>query len=137
MSGALKGRSIIIRRNGIIVAGVRTKSITIGGSPIDVTTDDDDGVRKLMDQPGQVDVSISVSGIVLNEVLRNESLSTSDRVATTQFTYKEGFEGSPADSHGFSGDFFLASYSETGEYQGMTTFEAEFQSAGPVTYTAS
>lgn len=131
----VKGRSIVVRRGGVNLAGVRTKSITINGAPIDVTSDDDDGIRKLMDQPGQLDISISVSGIALNETLRNEALSTSDRVAATQFIYTTGFEGSPADTHGWIGEFFLASYAETGEYQGAVTFEAEFQSAGAVAYT--
>jgi predicted secreted protein len=132
MSG-MKGRSVQIKRAGVVIAGVRTKSIKIGGSPIDVTNDDDDGIRKLLDQPGQVDVSISCSGIVVNETLRNEALGTTDRVQATQFIY-QGFDNSPTNTHGWSGEFFLASYSETGEYQGVVTFEAEFQSAGPVTY---
>lgn len=133
---AMRGRGVVVRRSGVNLAGVRTKSISIGGSPIDITTDDDDGVRKLMDQPGQVDVSISVSGVMLAEgALRSEALSASDRIAPTQFIFL-GFEGSPANTHGFIGDFFLSSYKETGEYQGAVTFEAEFQSAGVVTYTA-
>lgn len=132
---AIKGRSVTITRGGTLVAGVRTKSISINGSPIDITSDDDAGVRKLLDTPGQVDINISVSGIVRNDTLRQEAVSTTDRVAATTFMYG-GFEGSPTNTHGFSGDFFLASYTETGEYQGAVTFEAEFQSAGPITYTA-
>lgn len=134
-SAGIKGRAVVVRRNGVNLAGVRTKSIAIAGSPIDVTTDDDDGVRRLKDEPGQVDVSISVSGIVLNNTLRSEALSTSDRVSQTQFIFG-GFEGSPANTHGFVGDFFLASYTESGEYNGVVTFEAEFQSAGLVTFTS-
>lgn len=125
---AQRGRSFIVQRNGVNVAGVRTKSITINGSPIDVTTDDDAGVRALLDQPGQVDVAISVSGILLNDTLAQESLSASDRVALTKFLRS----GSP--DNGFSGQFFMSSYKETGEYQGAVTFEAEFQSAGAVTF---
>ena len=41
----------------------------------------------------------------------------------------------PANSWGFVGDFFLASMNFSGEYQGAVTFEAEFQSAGAVTYS--
>jgi TP901-1 family phage major tail protein len=132
----IRGRAIQVKRGGTLVAGVRTKSITINGSPIDITSDDDAGVRKLLDQPGQIDVSISVSGVVVSEQLRTESLSASDRVQATLFQYQDGYEGSPNNTHGFSGDFFLASYTETGEYQGAVTFEAEFQSAGAVTYSA-
>lgn len=134
MSG-MKGRAVIIRRNNVNLAGVRTKSITINGSPVDITTDDDDGVRKLMDQPGQLDVAISVSGVMLNEQLISESLNTTDRVLQTHFLFA-GLEGSPTNTFGFSGDFFLASLKFNAEYQGAVTFEADFQSAGPVAYTA-
>ncbi len=126
---ATKGRTVIVKRNAVVVAGVRTKNITINGSPIDVTTDDDAGVRALLDTPGQVDVSISVSGIVLSDTLRTEALGTTDRTQITQFLY-----GSASPDNGWTGNFFLASYKETGEYQGAITFEAEFQSAGAVTY---
>jgi predicted secreted protein len=35
-----------------------------------------------------------------------------------------------------SGTFFLASYTDTGAYHDATTFQAELQSSGPVSYTA-
>lgn len=130
----IKGRSVLIRRGGVQVAGVRTKSITIGGTPIDITSDDDSGIRRLMDEPGELTVDISVSGIVINQTLRNESLQTTDRVANTEFIFG-GFEGSPANSHGFIGQFFMDNYSESGDYKEAVTFEATFKSAGPVTYT--
>lgn len=126
---ATRGRAFVVQRAGVNVAGVRTKSLTINGSPIDVTTDDDAGIRSLLDQPGQVDVSISVSGILLNDVLAQAALSTSDRTDLTKFLRP----GSP--DNGFSGQFFMTSYKETGEYQGAVTFEAEFQSSGAVTYS--
>ena len=129
---AVAGRTVIVKRNAVAVAGVRTKGIKIAGSPIDVTNDDDAAVRKLLNAPGQVDVSLSVSGVLINDTLRAEALGTSDRVAPMQFLYNSGV--SP--DSGFTGDFFMASYNETGEYQGSVTFEAEFQSAGTVTYTA-
>lgn len=137
MSG-IKGRSIQVKRSGVVVAGVRTKSLSIAGSPIDITNDDDAGVRKLMDEPGQVDVNISVSGLLVpnNTALLAELLSTTDRVAPMQFNIG-GFEGSPVTGGwGFSGDFFLASANFNGEYQGAVAMELEFQSAGPVTYVA-
>lgn len=129
---AIKGRSIIVQRGGVTLAGVRTKSLTINGSPIDITNDDDAGVRKLMDEPGQIDVGISVSGILTNDALLQESLSASDRTQTTNFVMPGGWTGSPS-YQSLSGNFFMASFSITGEYQGAATFEAEFQSAGAVT----
>lgn len=124
-----KGRFVVVKLNGTAIAGVRTKSISINGSPIDITSDDDAGVRNLMDEPGQVDVNISVSGVVISPtVLRNLALNRTDRVQEMQFS----FGGSP--DNGFVGQFFLASYSENGEYNGAVMFDAEFQSAGTVAY---
>lgn len=126
---AIKGRFVVVKINGTAIAGVRTKSISISGAPIDITSDDDDGVRKIMDEPGQVDVNIQVSGIVINPaVLRALSLNRTDRVVPMQFSYG----GSP--DQGFQGLFFLASYSENGEYNGSVLFEGEFQSADVITY---
>lgn len=137
MSG-IKGRAVLVKRSGVTIAGVRTKSLSIAGSPIDISSDDDAGVRKLMDEPGQVDVNISVSGVLVpgNSAVLSEALSTSDRVAAMQFIFG-GFEGSPANTWGFIGDFFMSSLNFSGEYQGAVTFEAEFQSTGPVSYTSA
>lgn len=129
----VKGRAVLVRRNSIVLAGVKTKSISIAGSPIDVTSDDSAGFRQLMDNPGQIDVSIKIAGIAVTETLRSQAIAESGRVLTTEFVFP-GYEGSPGNTHGFSGPFFIASYTESAEYNGAVTFEAELQSAGTVTY---
>lgn len=134
MSGNLS-RLAVVKRSGVALAGVRTKDITINGAPIDITSDDDQGVQKLMDAPGVVAVTIKVAGVLLNESLRAAAIATSGRIAQTEFIYA-GFEGSPANTHGWRGDFYMTNYSEKGAHDGVFTFECEFQSTGPVTYTA-
>jgi predicted secreted protein len=128
---AIAGRNILVRRNGVVLAGVRVKGISIAGAPIDVTNDDDDGIRKLLDEAGQLDISISVSGVLMNDTLRDEALNADDRVAPTAFEI-----GTTSPTDGYSGNFFMESYNEGGEYQGHGTFEATFQSAGAVTRLA-
>lgn len=132
---AIKGRAVYVTRASATIAGVRTKGLKVNATPIDITTDDDDGVRKLLDQPGQLEISITVAGLLTNDLLRNEMLSVSDRTQTTTFVCQGGWTGSP-DKQTISGNFFLASYTEGAEYQGAATFEAEFQSAGAVTLGA-
>lgn len=129
-----KGRAITVKRGAgpTLIGGVRTKSMTINGSSIDVTNDDDSGIRKLMDEPGELSVSITVGGIIKSDTLRIESLNSTDRVDATEF----GFPGSGTNGK-IAGQFFLASYTETGEYQGAQTFQATFESAGACTYTAA
>lgn len=129
---AVKGRTVVVERNSVILAGCRTKNLSINASPIDVTNDDDDGVRKLLSAPGQTDVAISVSGILTSDQLLTESLSQSSRSLTTTFRFQSWQGGSP-DHLSFSGSFFMTSLKLGAEYQGAVTFDAEFQSAGAVT----
>lgn len=128
-----KGRSCTVKRGAVpaLIAGVRTKSFSINGEPIDITNDDDTGIRTLMEEPGELSMEISVSGVVKSDTLRAEALNTTDRTQLTEF----GFPGTVAGK--IAGQFYLASYSETGEYKGATTFEATFQSSGALTYTAA
>ena len=131
---ALAGRTIIVRRNGVPIAGIRTKSISINATPIDVTNDDDAGVRALLNQPGQIDVDIQASGVLLdpdNNAILSEALEASDRVAPTSFDI---VNGSP--TKGFSGEFFMGPMTISGEYQGHVAYEFSFHSAGTVTYNA-
>lgn len=127
-----RGRLIQVERpTGSLIAGVRTKSISVNGEPIDITNDDDVGWRKLLDQPGEVAVEITVAGILKNETLIQESVSTTDRVQAMSFEWPGGTPGS------LSGDFYLSAFSITGEYQGAATFEATFVSSGTITFAAA
>lgn len=130
-----RGRLIQVKRGnspGTLIAGVRTKSISVNGEPIDITNDDDSGWRKLLDQPGEVTVEITVAGILKDETLITESVSTSDRVQYTRFEWPATVTAGRLD-----GDFFLSAFSITGEYQGAATFEATFVSTGAVAFTAA
>lgn len=129
-----KGRSIGVYRGAtpVLIAGARTKGLTINGSPIDITNDDDAAVRKILNEPGQIDVSINVAGILKNETLIQESLDAVDRVQATEFRWPGSITNGK-----LAGEFFLASFGITGEYQGAATFEATFESAAAVTFTAA
>ena len=126
------GRALTVKRGATptLIAGVRTKSLTINGSPIDKTNDDDAAIRKLHDEPGQIDVTITVEGVLVAETLFAEALNATDRVLPTEF----GWKGSITDGK-MAGDFFMSSFAITGEYQGTATFSATFESAGAVTLT--
>jgi TP901-1 family phage major tail protein len=130
-----RGRLLQVKRGtspGTLIAGVRTKSISINGEPIDITNDDDVGWRKLLDQPGEVTVEISVAGVLKGETLIQESVSTSDRMQAMSFEWPGA-----ATPGSLVGDFFLSAFSITGEYQGAATFEATFISSGAIAFTAA
>lgn len=125
---AEKGRGIAMKWNSTTIAMVRTKSFSIGNSLIDVTNDDDTGIRKALSEPGEKTVSFSCSGVVTDRILAQAALSTSNIVDNMDWLWANGNK--------LSGDFAITSYSETGEYNGAATFEASFESTGPVVYAA-
>lgn len=61
------GRKVRIKIDNTTICSARTKSFSASGEPVDITTDCDDGVRKLLDELGQKQYSISVEGIFDDE----------------------------------------------------------------------
>lgn len=123
---ASSGRELVLKRGTTVVAGVRTKAMAITRAGIDVTSDDDAGFRALLGEAGQKELNISVSGVTKDDVLRADAVN-----GNTLQAYTLEFE----DGSTVTGDFFLASYTETGTYNEAVTFEAEVQSSGAFVFT--
>jgi predicted secreted protein len=113
------------------VAGIREKSITLSGEAVDITNDDSNGWRQLLDAAQVNGVEIACSGVAINDTLRADWFSgasaTGSRMQPATFEYADGAT--------ISGTFYLGSYAETGNHDGEITFEATFVSNGVVTYT--
>jgi predicted secreted protein len=113
------------------VAGFREKSVSLSGEAVDITNDDSDGWRQLLDAAQINAVEFSGSGVVLDGTLRADWFSgagaTGSRMQPAKFEYPDGAT--------IAGNFYLQEYSETGEHDGETTFEATFLSSGAVVYT--
>jgi predicted secreted protein len=112
------------------VAGIREKGITLSGEAVDVTNDDSNGWRELLDAPQMNTVELSVSGVMLNDTLRADwfagASATGSRMQAATFEYPDGAT--------ISGNFYLQEFAETGNHDGEITFEATFASSGVVTY---
>jgi TP901-1 family phage major tail protein len=115
----------MLRVDGAPLAGVRSKNPSFNKEPIDITDDNSAGWRELLATPGQRDVTIPVSGVTKSPFLR-QAFFNSDILRDVELEYPDGGI--------LSGTFFLASYSETGEYNGAITFSTELQSSGAVAY---
>jgi TP901-1 family phage major tail protein len=131
------GRTILVRWGDTptpppVVAGLREKSITLAGEAVDITNDDSDGWRQLLDAAQVNSVEIAGSGVLVNDRLRKAWFDGADgsgeRMAPAEFEYSDGGK--------IAGQFYLQEYSETGNHDGEITFEATFVSNGAVTYTA-
>lgn len=129
------GREFHIKKGSEVIAGVRTKSLSFAGEPVDITSDDDDGYRTLLDVSGQEALDMSVEGITKNTLLRAAAL-TGGGLMLTDITLefpKTGTQAVSGDT--ISGSFFLASLEESGTYNDAITFSASLQSSGQWTYT--
>lgn len=110
----------------VSIPGVREKSIALNGEAIDVSADDSLGWRELLDVSAEDQVDLSISGVTKNEALKTDWFA-GNRTKTVTITYPSGGV--------LTGTFFLMNYNDTGAYNDATTFEAELQSTGPVTFT--
>lgn len=119
------GRSLVLAW-GTALAGVKEKTVSLGGDPIDITSDDSNGWREVLDEPSQQQVDLSVSGVTKTAAMRT-AWFTGARMAEATVTYPDGGV--------LTGDFYLASYSDSGANDGAITFEAELQSSGVITFT--
>ena len=120
------GRSIAMTWDGAAIAGVREKKKTLSGAAVDVSSDEDNGWRTLLEDPQQNEVNLSLSGVTKEDVLR-AAWFDGDRTKAVTLTYPDGGV--------LSGTFYLSSYNETGPYNNATTFDCELMSSGEVTYT--
>jgi predicted secreted protein len=126
------GRSLRIRKDGVVIAAVRTKSVTHNREPVDVTTDDSDSYRTLLSEPAARSLDVQVEGVVTSgnhAQLLNDWNNNTLKDITIQ--YPDGSIGEA--EHGF----FLGSLEFNGEHNGAVQFSAQLQSSGPLTITSS
>ena len=128
MAGA-NGRALTIDWDAVTLVGVRTKGYTITNDHVDVTTDDDDGWRALLADPGLRSMEVTVGGISSDQVLVAAMLAASITGETLSV-------GLPTTTGTLAGTFFISSFEQTGEHDGAVEFSASFMSSGVITYTA-
>lgn len=123
------GRDIDLTWDGTAITGLREKGISLNNEPIDVTNDGSSGWRELLDKSATDSVDISISGVQDDGFPIMADAFSSDKSKAVVVTYDNGDT--------ITGTFRIASYEQTGVYNGETTFSAQLQSTGAVTYTAA
>ena len=129
------GRKLIFEYpTGTVIASVRTKSFTVDSSAIDVTTDDDSGIRALLEEPGQHQIDLSVEGLLANDALLKQIVDGT--LFIQNLTIKLPFTFTTTQGT-IVGDFRFNNFEVSGEYQDAVTFTATLQSTGTFTFTAA
>lgn len=114
------------------IAGIRSKTVTIGGQEIDITTDDDinaSGASWRTFLAGINEFSINGSGIAKDKTTLNGMIA--DRVAGTVRNYQVELTNYGT----FEGAMFISSMEFSGEVDGAVTFTITMRNNEAVTYT--
>ena len=136
---ATQGRDLLLKLGNAAspevyatVAGLTTKSIAGANGTLDVTTDDDDGVRKLLAGKYGMAFTISASGIA-PDTSAYAGLRTKFLAGTVHNFQLDN----PASTGGatYQGSFAITSFEETGETDGALSFSITLESAGVITAT--
>jgi TP901-1 family phage major tail protein len=130
---AKSGRSLIISRGDdqspqtfTRISGGREESFTINNELIDITDKSDAGWRRYLEGvAGLKSVSVSVSGVMVDDTLINDALNQTKR------DYQIDVDGEGV----FEGGFMIASYEASGAHQDAITHTITLESTGPITYT--
>jgi len=125
---AISGRDLIVKQGSTAIAGVRTKTLSIDNSPVDITSDDDEGFRTLGAFSGMRTMNISVEGVWTDQILSDIASGADSGLLLTDITIDDGVDT-------ISGDFFVATFERSGSHDADVTYTAELQSSGAWTVT--
>lgn len=136
---AQKGRLLLIEveqtpgeEDWIALGGLRTKSLKINNEMVDVTSDDEDGQRKLLEGAGINSFEASGSGVVKDtqgfDIAREaaeDNVHINMRVTEPGATY----------SRVYTGLWQVTECEVTGEHKGESQYKMTFASDGEITKT--
>lgn len=131
---AAAGRKLRIKYDpgtgAVVIAGARTDSLTINNEMIDITDKDDAGVRTLLDDVGLKSISLSVEGVLVDDILQGLARGATEGAMLHDFEIDVAAIGT------YSGSFAITSFEASGaDGAEAMTFTASLESSGAVTFT--
>ena len=133
---AAASRDLIIKKNAVRWLGITSKGVSIAKEAIDITSDEDNGYRTLLDDVGSKTLDISFSGVTKDTTIRT-LINTDGSQLYTDITVEFPPVGAQTTGDTISGSFFLNSVSETGgDSNGTISFDGALQSSGCLLYTS-
>lgn len=121
------GREITMTLGGGAVLGVNSKGFTFNNEALDATDDNSAGWQERLATPGLKSVEFTMSGMVKNLELV-KAYHGNSQIFPVVVDYPDGSK--------LTFDAFMDTVSQTGESNGLTTFDASFSSSGIVIFTA-
>lgn len=121
-------RKQIIKKAGVTIAGVRVTSLSVDSTGIEITDNDSLGLQTFLSDSGFQAISITVSGVESDHVLRDIALDTSVPQLLTDLSFV--FADSLAAKDTLTGNFYMSNYKEDGDYKDAVQFSATFTSSG-------
>lgn len=126
---ALAGRKVIVSKDGTPIASCQTKTLTINSEPIDITTDDDNAWRTLLDgDSASRSAEFKVDGIAKSTALMSEILNNEDLVTLSVDMPGLG---------NYEGSFKMTSLELGAPHDAAVKFSASFVSSGPFDATST
>jgi TP901-1 family phage major tail protein len=127
------GRSLTIDWDTTTIVGVRTRGVSVTNDYVDVTTDDDNGWRTLLANPGLRAVEVTVGGITNDEILLAAIMAANVAVEAVAINLPTGL-ATPGD---LGGDFLISGFEQSADHDGACEFSVTLMSTGEIVYTAS
>ena len=124
---AFVGRKATITKGATPIAAIRTRTVSINNEPVDITSDDDNGFRTLLQDPGTKTLDLSIEGVAKDPTLLTNVMSTTDITETLSILFPT--------IGTIAGDFVVASFELAAPYNEAATFTASLQSSGAFTFT--
>lgn len=111
-----------------LIGGFTSNEFTISGETMDITTKDSNGFKELLDGAGNRSVSVSGSGVFMNDAAF--ALAHGHLLAATHPDCQIIVPG-----HGtYTGKFAIASLNMTGAQEDAVKYTISLDSAGPITF---
>jgi predicted secreted protein len=120
---ARSGRSLLIKKNGTALAGIKTSSVSFSAEGVDITDKLDGGFRTMADFAGVISFEISGEGVAKDAVARDIfKAGTGFLLSDVTIEWENGEE--------WECDVFLSAYEETAAHDGAVDFSLTLQSSG-------
>lgn len=121
------GLMFLVKKGATTIAAVRTVSLSMDATPIDISTYDSAGVQELLATAGQKVLTLNVAGVESDHVLRDIALGSGSLLITDLTVV---FQNALTTNDILACNFFMTNYKEDGDYKDTGLFSATFTSSG-------